>query len=82
MPVMKTAEFTNRVAHDEASHYESPHQDLHCLSSSLLIPTFADVNFVVCFLTLKELGQPGVVSSKLLVVQIVSKQSMFLFAIF
>ena len=34
-PVIKTAESTNSKDPDEAAHYESPHQDLHCLSSSL-----------------------------------------------
>ena len=34
-PVMKTAEFTNSVDPDEVAHHEPPHQDLHCLSSSL-----------------------------------------------
>ena len=34
-PVTKTAEFMNSVDPDEAAHNELPHQDLHCLLSSL-----------------------------------------------
>ena len=34
-PVTKTVEFTNIVDSDEVAHHELPHQDLHCLSSSL-----------------------------------------------
>ena len=29
------AEFANSVELDEVAHYEPPHQDLHCLPSSL-----------------------------------------------
>ena len=61
----KTTEFTNSIDPDEVAHTEPPHQDLHCLSSSLLIlnmiqldktiiEIFADVNFIVCFLALKS----------------------------
>ena len=53
-------QFVNSVCPDEVAHYEPPHQDVYCLSSSLLIlniiqlhktifKIFADVNFVVCF---------------------------------
>ena len=65
MPLMKIAEFSNNIYPDDVGHYdEPPHQDLHCLSSSLLvlntiqldktiIKIFADVNIVVvCFLAL------------------------------
>ena len=31
------AEFAKRVDLDEVAHYEPPHQDLHCLPSSLSI---------------------------------------------
>ena len=31
----KTAEFANSVDPNEAAHNEPPHQDLHCLPSSL-----------------------------------------------
>ena len=62
----KIAELTNSVDPDEGAHYEPTHQNLHCLSSSLwifnmmqldkiIIKIFANVNFVVCFLALKEL---------------------------
>ena len=62
----KTAKFMNSVDPDEVAHDEPPHQDLHCLSSILWILNIieleneifeivADVNFVVCFLVLKEL---------------------------
>ena len=54
----KTAEFTNSLDTDEAAHNELLRQDLHCLSSSLLILNmvqldktiiefFTDANFVV-----------------------------------
>ena len=66
MPVTKKAEFTNIIDPDEEAHYEPPHQDLQCFLLSLsilniiqlektIIKLFADVNFVVCFLALKEL---------------------------
>ena len=32
---MKKAELANRVDPDEVAHYEPPHLDLHCLTSSL-----------------------------------------------
>ena len=32
---MRIAELTNSVDSDEEAHDEPPHQDLHCLSSSL-----------------------------------------------
>ena len=32
---MKIAEFANSVDLDEVAHNEPPHQDLHCLPSSL-----------------------------------------------
>ena len=62
----KTAEFTNSINPDEETHYELPHLDPHCLSSSFessiwysLVKhnyqNFADVNFVVCLLAFKEL---------------------------
>ena len=35
VPETKIAEFSNSVDLDEAAHNEPPHQDLHCLSSSL-----------------------------------------------
>ena len=35
VPMMKTADLTNSIDPDEVAHYEPPHQDLHCLSSSL-----------------------------------------------
>ena len=52
----KTAAFTNSVDPNEVAHYEPPHQDLHCLSSSLgilnliqmdktIIEIFAEANF-------------------------------------
>ena len=56
---MKTAEFLNSLDLDEVAHHEPPHQDLHCLPSSLCILSmiqlelffkFAYKNFVVCFL--------------------------------
>ena len=34
-PEMKTVDFENSVDPDDAAHNEPPHQDLHCLSSSL-----------------------------------------------
>ena len=39
LPDTKIAEFTNSVDfdEDEVAHHETPHPDLHCLSSSLLI---------------------------------------------
>ena len=35
LTVMKIAEFKNSADPNEAAQYEPPHQDLHCLSSSL-----------------------------------------------
>ena len=35
VPKKKTAKFANRVDSDEGAHYEPPHQDLHCLPSSV-----------------------------------------------
>ena len=35
LPVAKIAEFANSVDLDEVAHNEPPHQDLHCLPSSL-----------------------------------------------
>ena len=32
---MKIVEFANSIAPDEVAHNEPPHQDLHCLPSSL-----------------------------------------------
>ena len=37
VPVTKIAEFANSVDLDEVAHNEPPHQDLHCLPSSLCI---------------------------------------------
>ena len=37
LPVTKIAEFSNSVDLDEVAHHEPPHQDLHCLPSSLWI---------------------------------------------
>ena len=59
-PMVILTQFVNSVYPDEAAHREPPHQDVYCLSSSLLIlniiqldktifKIFADVNFVVCF---------------------------------
>ena len=60
------AEFANSIDLDEVAHYEPPQQDLHCLPSSLWILNmiwlvlnifflnFADENFVVCCLVVKE----------------------------
>ena len=36
-PVTKIAEFAHSLDLDEVAHNEPPHQDLHCLLSSLLI---------------------------------------------
>ena len=63
---MQIAEFANIVYLDEVAHNEPPHLDLHCLPSGLWILNimwlgfdsfwkFADENFVVCFLVVKEL---------------------------
>ena len=52
---MKLVEFAISVVLDKAAHDEPPHQELHCLLSSLLplsliqLLNIADVNFVVCF---------------------------------
>ena len=35
LPVTKIAEFANSVDLDEVAHNEPPHQDIHCLPSSL-----------------------------------------------
>ena len=35
LPVTKIAEFANSVDLDDVAHNEPPHQDLHCLPSSL-----------------------------------------------
>ena len=35
LPATKIAEFANSVDLDEVAHNEPPHQDLHCLPSSL-----------------------------------------------
>ena len=35
LPETKKSEFANSVDPDEAAHYELPHPDLLCLSSSL-----------------------------------------------
>ena len=35
LPGTKIAEFANSIDLDEVAHYEPPHQDLHCLPSSL-----------------------------------------------
>ena len=35
LPETKIAEFTNSADLDEMAHNEPPHQDLHCLPSSL-----------------------------------------------
>ena len=35
LPEAKIAEFANSVDLDEVAHNEPPHQDLHCLPSSL-----------------------------------------------
>ena len=59
-------EFENNVDLDEVAQNEPPHLDIHCLPSSLWILNmiylglkmfwkFADENFVVCFLVVKEL---------------------------
>ena len=37
LPERKIAEFANSVDLDEVAHNEPPHQDLRCLSFSLLI---------------------------------------------
>ena len=34
--IIKIAEFANSIYLDEVAHDEPPHQDLHCLPSSLL----------------------------------------------
>ena len=63
---MKIAEYANSVDLDEVAQHEPPHLDLNCLPYSLGILNmifsdlpyfgkFGDVNFVVCFLALKEL---------------------------
>ena len=63
---MQIAEFAISVDLDEVAHNEPPHLDLHCLPSSLSILNmielglnifrkFADKNFVICFLVVKEL---------------------------
>ena len=64
LPETKISEFANNVDLDEVAHNEPPHPGLHCLHSSLRIPNmiqsglffrkFADVNFVVCCLAVKE----------------------------
>ena len=56
----KKAQFANRADPDEAALNELPHQDLHCLSSSLsteyviawmnFFLNFADPSFNICFL--------------------------------
>ena len=35
VPETKIAELPNRIDLDEVAHYEPPHLDLHCLTSSL-----------------------------------------------
>ena len=35
VPKMKIGKFANSVDLDEVAHYEPPHLDLHCFSSSL-----------------------------------------------
>ena len=35
VPETKIGEFANSLNLDEVAHYEPPHLDLHCLSSSL-----------------------------------------------
>ena len=63
---MKIAEFANIVDLDEVADNEPPHLDLPCLPSSLWILNmillgqnifwkFADENFVVFFLVVREL---------------------------
>ena len=69
VPETKIAEFTNSVDPDEVAHNnELPHLDLQRLPSSLWILNmillglnffwqFADENFVICFLVVKELRE-------------------------
>ena len=42
----KTAEFANSVDLDEVAHNELPHQDLHCLPSSLCILNMVELGFI------------------------------------
>ena len=60
-------EFENNVDLDEVAQNEPPHLDIHCLPSSIWILNmihlglkifwkFADENFVVCFLVVKDLS--------------------------
>ena len=56
----KPNEFSNSVDPDEVAHHEPPHQDLHSLNYEYdmawtFFLNFAEENFVVCFLALKEL---------------------------
>ena len=83
---MKTAEFTNSIDPDEVAHYEPPHQNLHCLSSSLavlnmiqldkiIIKIFTDVNCVVCFLAHNELTVSSKFRSYIILKRLIGKLS-------